>query len=318
MICDENVNGLLGKELVSQLKANAFDVEKSSFPAGESSKCLSQYQSLTKKLLTKGVDRGTLVINCGGGVTGDLGGFVSATLLRGIEHVHIPTTLLAMIDSSIGGKVGINNDLGKNLLGAFWNPCLILADPNLLKTLPEREIKCGLGEMLKTMLLLGEAQFSKFLKNAKENDVLELIESKLIFECMEFKAKVVTKDPKESGLRKILNLGHTVGHAIEKSQGYKGMSHGEAVGLGCLAACKVSNRLGLADKVLGERVREALMCMGMEADVSPWLNQKTLGHVIYDKKIKDGKIDFVAIVNPGEIEMIKISVKEMQRILCDG
>ena len=318
IISDSNVSALFGKDLYAQFKRHGFEVKQAKFPAGETSKSLSEFEKLIGQIQSQGVERDTLVVNFGGGVTSDLGGFVAATLLRGLEHVHIPTTLLAMVDASIGGKVGINTEFGKNLLGAFWHPALILADPNVLGTLPMREVKCGLGEMLKTVLLLGEGEFSSFVELAKQKDVSKILESDLIFECIKFKAQVVTKDENEQGLRKILNLGHTLGHAIEKEQGYKGMSHGEAVALGCLAACRVSKSLGFADESLEQRVREALQFLGMEVDLRPWLNEKTLGHVIYDKKLKDGKIDFVAIGKPGEVKIIRLSPQELQRILCNG
>ncbi|MGM0505980.1 MAG: 3-dehydroquinate synthase [Bacteroidota bacterium] len=215
-------------------------------PSGEASKSIEEWSRLSDRLLGFGVRRNTPVVVVGGGVTGDLGGFVASTTMRGLPLIHIPTTLLAMVDSSIGGKTGINHATGKNLIGSFYQPQAIFMSTGFLNTLPKQEWTNGLSEILKYGAIRDPEIFDRvgslFLKqepNAGDPDLIPLIH-----DCAAIKAQVVSEDEKESGLRMILNFGHTFGHALERHAGYRNLSHGEAVYVGMLAAVHLSNQLG--------------------------------------------------------------------------
>lgn len=215
-------------------------------PSGEASKSVSEWSRLSDRMLALGVRRNTPVLVIGGGVTGDLGGFVASTTMRGLPLVHMPTTLLAMVDSSIGGKTGINHSTGKNLIGSFYQPQAIFMHTGFLETLPKREWINGLSEILKYGAIRDPEIFrradSLFLQQEPNTDHPDLIP--LIHDCAAIKASVVSEDEKEAGLRMILNFGHTFGHALERHAGYRNLSHGEAVYVGMLAAVHLSNQLG--------------------------------------------------------------------------
>jgi len=234
IISDKNVADLYGKEVLKLLSQSGRHVSLFTFPEGESSKNIDRAYKLYSGLIENRMGRDTVIAALGGGVTGDLAGFVAATYVRGVQFVQIPTTLLAQVDSSVGGKVGINHELGKNLIGSFYQPAFVLTDPDVLKTLPKREMISGAGEVIKYSLIS-----SKNLLNFVEERIEILLTSSnsgeishIIKECCRIKAKVVSRDEKESNLRKILNFGHTLGHALEQATGYSVFTHGEAVILG--------------------------------------------------------------------------------------
>lgn len=276
---------------------------------GEEYKNFDSYKFILDKLLELKLERDDLIIAFGGGVVGDIAGFCAATYLRGIRFVQIPTTLLAQVDSSVGGKVAINHSSGKNLIGAFWQPSLVLSDIDVLKSLDLRQLKSGLGEVLKYALIEKTCQnkfsiknneiFLNFLKNNKENifnfssDVL----SKMIFRCCQLKASVVSVDEKETGLRAILNYGHTFAHVIEKCTDYKLFTHGEAVGLGMKMALELSLNLNKIAKSYFEQAISVLDEYEL-ADVKRLkqakLNANEMMEALWrDKKVNKGKIRFV-------------------------
>jgi 3-dehydroquinate synthase len=252
VVSDRTVSGLFSRTLLGALRTAGLESSLFTVPDGEASKSLAQAEKLYAELIRYGLSRDGLVVALGGGVVGDLAGFVAATLLRGVPFVQIPTTLLAQVDSSVGGKVGVNHALGKNLIGCFHQPAMVIIDPLTLDTLPMRERWSGAAEMVKSALIR-DAEFFDVLERDLEN--LMILEdagrlSDALAACCRIKADVVTRDERESGLRRILNFGHTVGHAIEAAAGYGAMRHGEAVAYGMAWALDVSAAFGL----LGESV----------------------------------------------------------------
>lgn len=246
VIMDEEVARLHGLQLRTFLGDRLVDERLLTVPSGEASKSITEWSRLSDRLLTLGVRRNTPVVVIGGGVTGDLGGFVASTTMRGLPLIHIPTTLLAMVDSSIGGKTGINHETGKNLIGSFYQPQAIFMSTGYLETLPKREWINGLSEILKYGAIRDPEIFDRasdlLLKQDPDAGHPDLIP--LIHDCAAIKASVVSEDEKEAGLRMILNFGHTFGHALERHAGYRNLSHGEAVYVGMLAAVRLSNLLG--------------------------------------------------------------------------
>lgn len=289
-------------------------------PAGESSKSFAQYQALCEQVLGHGVDRSTVVVALGGGVVGDLAGFVAATVLRGLPVLQVPTTLVAMTDSAIGGKTAIDVPAGKNLVGAFWQPVAVAAGLDTLTTLPARERRAGFGELWKYALLDGEPMWRAVWECAPwaaDGGELpdELID--VIHRAAAYKAQVVARDERETrGLRMLLNLGHTVGHAMETASG-GALLHGEAVGLGLVAACRVSQHLSGAgtSSELEARVVEALQRTGLPFDFEPYLNEEAWQALAFDKKRAAGTVRFIAISNVGRCAPVSVEVAELRRIL---
>jgi 3-dehydroquinate synthase len=242
VITDNNVRPLYCEALHNSLQQAGLSAKTLSVPAGENSKSLDIANTLYTRLIEEGATRNTIIIALGGGVVGDLAGFVAATFLRGIRFVQIPTTLLSQVDSSVGGKVGINHALGKNLIGAFHQPELVVIDPMVLKTLPTREIKAGLAEVIKYSFILDYKFFEQLsctLKEIINLSDLSLVQD-IIATCCRIKADVVANDEKEAGLRAILNFGHTIGHALETVTDYQYFLHGEAVAHGMRGALYLS------------------------------------------------------------------------------
>jgi 3-dehydroquinate synthase len=261
------------------------------FPAGEASKTRETWNRLSDELLGSGFDRQAAIVALGGGVVGDLAGFVAATFLRGIPYAQVPTTLLAMLDASVGGKVGVDTALGKNLIGAFHPPAIVVADPLTLLTLPDRTYRAGLAEAVKHGVI-ADADYFGWIEShapqllARDLDAL----THLVSRSVEIKAQVVGEDERESGRRAILNAGHTIAHGLEQESGYQ-LPHGEAVGLGLIGECRIAERLGLAPVGLGERVLGVLRALGLptRTPVSPAIS-RVLEAMLHDKKNREGQI----------------------------
>jgi len=241
VVSDSNVEPLYGNKCAQALGARGLNVARAVVPAGETSKSLRVLEQLYDKAMKAGVDRRSVVLALGGGMVGDLAGFLAATLLRGIRFIQVPTTLLAMVDSSVGGKTGINLPQGKNLVGAFHQPIEVVADLSTLKSLPDREYASGLAEVVKYGLIWDAVLFKQIEESAskllaRDPDALEPI----IARCCEIKAEVVKIDERESGVRSVLNFGHTLGHALEKVGGFGERLHGEAVAVGMIYAARIS------------------------------------------------------------------------------
>lgn len=269
-------------------------------PDGERFKTLQSVSKIYESLIRANADRGSTIVAVGGGVVGDTAGFAAATFLRGIAVVHVPTTLLAQVDSSIGGKVGVNHALGKNLIGAFHQPVLVVIDPALLKTLPRREFRSGLYEVVKYGVISSRDLFDRLNADTKSlfaKDSRALVPA--IVESCRIKADVVSKDERESGLRRILNYGHTVGHALEAVTSYRRFRHGEAIGLGMLAAAD----LAVARGALAERERQALAQLIAKLGPLPTVADLSIPDILAamrrDKKVVDGRLHFVIAIEIG-------------------
>jgi shikimate kinase/3-dehydroquinate synthase len=277
-------------------------------PAGEPHKTLATYESICAQLIDRGLDRGSALVALGGGVVGDLTGFVAATLYRGIPVVQVPTTIVAMTDAAIGGKTAVDMPAGKNLLGAFWQPRLVACPLEALTTLPDRERRAGYGELWKYALLDGPELWRLVGESLDGGPLHEVIARSIAY-----KAAIVGRDERElTGHRALLNLGHTVGHAIETASG---LHHGEAVGLGLIAACRVSAALVGARADLETEVTNALRKTGLPADLDPYLTDDILDRVKVDKKRIGDKVRFIAIREVGTCEPVEIAVTELRRIL---
>jgi 3-dehydroquinate synthase len=263
VITDSNVRRLYGTAFIRSLAQSLPDPRLLDFPAGEASKSIALVSALHTALLEEGIDRASLIVALGGGVVGDIAGFAAATVLRGVDFVQIPTTLLSQVDSSVGGKVGIDHRLGKNLIGAFYQPAAVYIDPSVLRTLPAAEYRNGLAESAKIAAALDRTLFRWIERNVElitARDPRTL--ARLIAECVSLKASVVRADEYEGGLRKTLNLGHTIGHAIEAATGYA-TPHGAAVSIGLAAESLLACRMGILPSREREWLLSALQALGL-------------------------------------------------------
>ncbi len=320
LVSDDNVAPLYAERVRASLEADGLRVCEVVVPAGEESKQLERFGRVAEALVAGGLDRSSAVIALGGGVVGDLAGFVAATLLRGVRCVQLPTTLLAMVDSAIGGKTGINVAAGKNLLGAFWQPTFVLADPETLATLPVRERSAAFGELVKYALLDGEELLDMVDQlapaMARESGEIPRELTNVIRRCAAIKSWIVTRDEREqTGERALLNLGHTIGHAIEAATDYTAFLHGEAVAIGLVAACRVSATLGLCDPGLEARAAAILRRAGLDVNLEPWLRDDVLARVGVDKKRTGSRVRFVTVRDVGVAGLTQIELDELPRLL---
>lgn len=301
VLTNSEIGRLYGEGALSSLKAAGFETALVEVPEGEGEKSLERAALLYRELLKHRMDRRSPLFALGGGVIGDLGGFVAATFMRGIPFIPIPTSLVAQVDSSVGGKVAVNLPEGKNLVGAFYQPQLVLADVALLATLPERELKAGLVEVVKYGIIADKGFFEYLEENleavlARDPQALAYI----VKVCCRIKAAVVEEDEKEQGLRAILNFGHTVGHALEALTGYRRLRHGEAVAIGMVAAARLSERRGLCGKEDVKRIRDLLTRLGLSLAL-PIRPREVIEALFYDKKVKEGVPYFVFTLGVGRV-----------------
>jgi len=302
IITDSNVEPLYGAKLCEVLAAAGFKAEMLTIRAGEASKSLRQMSRLLEKLPSFGLDRRSFVVALGGGVVGDLAGFVAATYLRGIHFIQVPTSLLALVDSSVGGKTWVNLPQGKNLVGAFYQPRLVLADITTLKTLTERELRSGYAEVIKYGAIADE-MFLEWLETDGQR-VLKLEPAAVVSavkRCCELKAQVVGSDERESGLRAILNFGHTVGHAMEALNEYVGLLHGEAVAMGMVCAAELSVKRAGLSRVEADRLQALIAASGLPTRLGEKYDvEELLEGMKLDKKAQAGKLRFVLLKQLGE------------------
>jgi 3-dehydroquinate synthase len=305
IITDTNVGKKFAKSVYESLLKAGFEPVLITLPAGEKVKSLKSVQSCYDQLALHKLERKSFIVALGGGVVGDLAGFVAATYLRGIPFVQIPTTLLAQVDSSVGGKTGVNLRAGKNLVGAFYQPRLVLCDSDTLKTLPEREFCAGLAEIIKYGIIFDTKLFAQL-----EHDLPKILKreakilSGIIARCCEIKAEIVSQDETENGLRAILHFGHTIGHAIENSSGYGKFLHGEAISIGQVAAAKLSQKtLGLPERDV-QRIKNLFLRAGLPVQVklSSTQRKKFFDAMKLDKKASGGEIKFVLARKIGAVE----------------
>jgi 3-dehydroquinate synthase len=302
IITDHTVKKLYAVSLQKHLETAGFRSFIFSFPAGERYKTAETKAALEQKMFQKKCDRNTLILAVGGGVAGDLAGFVAATYMRGIAYLQIPTSLLAMIDSSVGGKTGINTQAGKNLIGAFWQPKAVIADLSLLGSLPQKHLQNGLFEAVKIFLTCNQKFFSDFERNLPfllKRDVKIL--TRIIQHAVQLKAQIVCQDEHEQNLRMILNFGHTIGHAIEQLSGYK-ILHGFAVGLGMLVEAKIAELLGWLSKSTFEQIFIVLTGLGIDVnDLKKFSVTKIIQLTQLDKKTKQQQVKYILLNAIGSV-----------------
>lgn len=296
IVTDAKVRKLYGAKLQKNLKNSGTDCELLSFSEGEKNKRLKTVETLLDKMLGVGCDRESCIIALGGGVTGDIAGFLASVFMRGIDFIQIPTTLLAMADSSIGGKTGVNTSLGKNLIGSFHQPLAVIIDISTLSTLPDKELKNGYSEIIKMAAIRNKSLF-KFLEKHNEkilNKDLKILEE-IITLSVRIKADIVSRDTEEKGIRMILNYGHTYGHAIEKASKYK-IPHGYAVAIGmCMInEIAVEQKLMKAEHAL--RIENLLKKAGLPTKMPANLNKITLNKLIKSDKKRHGAVQHIVIV----------------------
>jgi 3-dehydroquinate synthase len=300
IITDTTVKNLYAGVLGRGLAGAGFEVTVLEVPAGEENKTLKSAGRLYDELSGVLAERMTPILALGGGVTGDLAGFVAATYMRGVPYIQVPTTLLAMVDSSIGGKTAVDHGRLKNVVGAFYQPKLVIADIDTLKTLPEAELASGMAEVIKHAAIK-DRYFFDFLeaniKKAKELDPTVL--EKIVVLSARIKAAVVAKDEKEAGLRAILNYGHTVGHAVEALSGFR-LKHGQAVAIGMAAEAKIATRIGKLDRSAAARLEKVIREAGLPTLVPPFDKKKLMRAMGHDKKVRQGRLTFVLLKSIGE------------------
>ncbi|MBI5234716.1 MAG: 3-dehydroquinate synthase [Deltaproteobacteria bacterium] len=309
------VSALCAKRVMASLKRTGFAPFIITLPDGERYKTLKTVSSVYDALVKRRVERRTPIIALGGGVIGDMAGFVAATYLRGVPYIQVPTTLLSQVDSSVGGKTGVNHPNGKNLIGAFYQPRAVFIDPETLDTLSEREFKAGLAEVIKYGVISDERFFNFLEKNAKTLAQRGLPLVKAIKRSCEIKAAVVASDERESGLRAILNFGHTFGHAIEATAGYGRIKHGEAVSIGMLLAARFSFKRGLCGAEAPERLEKLLLALGMKTHIPRLPVPALMRAMTLDKKVSAGRLRFVLTRGIGRVEVLQADAGEVEAFL---
>ncbi len=296
VISDRHIAPLYGEQILHLLRKNGMEAKLAVIEAGERSKCLEAAETLYTAAIEMGLDRKSAVVALGGGVVGDLAGFIAATYMRGVPFFQVPTSLLAQVDSSVGGKVAVNHALGKNLIGAFYQPKEVLIDLAMSATLPPREISTGLGEIIKYGVIADEEFFLYLEEHTVEALRLDrgaLVH--LIARSCEIKADIVARDEKEASLRMILNFGHTIAHAIESQTHYAVYNHGEAVAIGMHGAALISCALGMIASPVVERIKHLIAAMRLPLYAEKCAADALYDALFHDKKVVDGKLKWVLI-----------------------
>ncbi|MDD5757825.1 MAG: 3-dehydroquinate synthase [Desulfobulbaceae bacterium] len=304
VIADTTVAELYGDAVLASLAQAGLPTDLITFPAGEASKTLATVAGLASRLAQAGLDRKDALIALGGGVTGDITGFLAASYMRGIPFVQIPTTLLAQVDSSVGGKTGVDIPEGKNLVGAFYQPRAVYIDSQVLRTLPKAELLNGIAEVIKYGVIY-DSDFFCFLENHRTAILsLELpVLEQVIETCCSIKAKVVAEDEREANLRRILNFGHTIGHAVEADSGYH-LAHGSAVAIGMVAACRLAVAKGMFSVAEAERLTDLIAAFGLPTKIPSTSSRDRLkAYLLTDKKTVAGRPFFVLPTAIGQVEI---------------
>jgi 3-dehydroquinate synthase len=306
VVTSPNVRHHWGEKLEASLQKARLSYQVLEMKDGEPAKRMQTVEQLAEQLVELKADRKSLIVAFGGGVVGDSAGFLAAIFMRGIPVVQLPTTVVAQLDASIGGKTGVNLRSGKNLVGAFHQPRLVVVDPELLQTLDEREFRSGLFEALKCGVIRDAALFEFMDRNAKKilNRDSKALE-RIITDSVRVKANVVSADEKESGLRRILNFGHTIGHALESATGYTHFLHGEAVAWGMIAAAEIAHQAGICKRTIGEKVQQSVLKYGPLPPV-PCSVEDVLSRLASDKKTIAGAVHFIL---PQKIGKVRITSK---------
>ena len=311
IITDSHVGPLYAERVKTALEANQFDVSVFTFPEGESSKVLATVELAYKYLADFGVTRSDGVIALGGGVVGDLAGFVASTYMRGMHFLQIPTSLTAQVDSSVGGKTGVNTAYAKNMVGTFTQPDGVLIDPDCLKTLGERELYEGMGEVIKCGLIADVALWEVLQGLTGEVDNLLANAETLIYHSCDVKRKVVVEDELDNGTRLYLNFGHTIGHAIEATAGYGKVMHGEGVAIGMIQITKVAENKGLVAKGLTNQIRDMVIKFHLPTGLDEWDVKQLATAMTLDKKARGAKIKTVLVPSIGQAMINEVAMSDI-------
>jgi len=318
IVTDQNVDRLYSEECVKEFEENGFEVYKHVLVPGEEHKTLDAVYGIYKKLIEHKLDRSSTLVALGGGVVGDISGFAAATYMRGINFVQVPTTLLSQADSSVGGKTGVDFDGHKNAVGAFYQPKLVFINVNTIKSLPKREVSAGLAEVIKHGLIMDEEYCDYLNYNAQkilafDENVLQYLAKKNV----SIKGQVVEQDEKENDLRAILNLGHTIGHAIETVQNFT-LLHGECVAIGIVGAFKLSYYMNILPETVLEQVKSILLKYELPVSLPGMDVEKVYKQIYHDKKVKDSQLKFVLPKRIGEVFQCTIDdTALLKRVLND-
>lgn len=298
IITDDNLNVLYGEKIKNHIEEKGYTVNIISIKPGEKSKSFENLLPIYNSLVNFNITRSDLIIAFGGGVVGDIAGFVAATFLRGIKFIQIPTSLLAQVDSSIGGKVGVDLESGKNLVGSFYHPHCVLIDVDILRTLPEKYFTDGMGEIIKYGCIRDKTLF-KDLEKYNKVELKDNIEN-IIFRCCDIKRSIVERDERDIGERMLLNFGHTIGHSIEKAYKYEGYTHGEAVAIGMNMITKISESKGLTNEGVSNRLKNILNKYNLPYNVHELNKEKLLQGIMVDKKNINDNLNLVIIKEFGK------------------
>lgn len=321
LVSNKLVAGYYGDTVQASLEAVGFQPLIYKLPEGEEAKKIKYADELWQNAITHGLDRNSAVIALGGGVVGDTAGFVASTYMRGVPFIQIPTTLLAQVDSSVGGKVAINHPLGKNIIGAFYQPRLVFTDLKTLHTLPREELLAGLAEVIKYGVVW-DADFFDFLEEYMEEILAYDIDclKELVMRSCAIKSQVVAQDEKEGGLRAILNFGHTIGHALETLTGYQRLRHGEAVAIGMAQAAKIALKAGLLPAEDCQRLLSLIERSGLSVAMPDYLHVKEITKVMLrDKKNKNGTITMILPRKIGAVEIVHgLAEEDIQNYFLTG
>lgn len=316
IITDSNVEPLYATALARSLHLAGFQPAILEIPAGETSKCPEVLAELWEQLMDLGLTRSDAVIALGGGVVGDLAGFAAATILRGVDFVQVPTTLLAQVDSSVGGKVAVDLQAGKNLAGAFYQPKLVIMDPDCLKTLPDRVFSDGMAEVIKYGCIWDKDLFERLAALGSRNGVMAHI-GQIALTCCDIKRQVVEQDEHDTGLRMLLNFGHTLGHVYEKAYHYETYTHGEAVAAGMVAAAKLGTKLGVTPAGTDEIIAQVLRQFGLPTAIDA-TREDYADTLTKDKKSDGEMISFIALERIGKAVPVKLPKARLLELLCGG
>lgn len=305
---------LYGKTVMASLKTARLDAVMITLPDGEGYKTLDVASQVYDGLIGHRMERTSPVVALGGGVIGDMAGFAAATYLRGVPYIQVPTTLLAQVDSSVGGKTGVNHPMGKNLIGAFYQPSAVFIDPKVLKTLDARQLRAGIAEVVKYGVIVDERLFAFLEANAGGILGNGRALARAIERSCRIKAGVVSEDEREGGIRAILNFGHTFGHAIEAASGYGHYLHGEAIAIGMCLAAELSVSLGLCDPQAAVRIRNLTLAFGLPTEPPPDIPAKEIVSAMrLDKKVKSGAIRFILPTGIGGVIIRAVHDKDIDR-----
>lgn len=309
VVTDSNVEKIYAEKVMASLKNNDFDVELFVFEASEQSKTLDTIAKMYECFADFRMSRKDIVVALGGGVTGDMAGFAAATYMRGIEFVQIPTSLLAQVDSSVGGKTGVDIPQGKNLVGAFWQPDMVIIDPDTLSTLPQHFINDGMAEVIKYGCIMDKKLFATL----ENNNAMDIIED-IIFTCVSIKRDVVNADERESGIRMLLNFGHTLGHSLEKIYNFNGLSHGQAVAIGMVMITKATDKAGITPEGTAEKIEK--LCLKYNLPVSDKASVKEIAETCAtDKKAGNNGVHLVLLKEIGSAFTQKTELADLESFI---